>query len=251
MAIRTMSKNRQGFAAKLERQANLILKGEEIVGEELAMLNNALGSWMEEVSILEAKTRVRNEAQHQPHHERANIHEQVSTQMHADLGQTTVEMRTRNAGLEADLDRTKAEFTTYTARTQAEHKETRKEVTQLIQQREVDSKEWEACMAKAKERDELLTRQIAKMADKLKQTRMEQVQPAETPAEANMADEMELDHHKDPQEWEECQIQKMTILMMMKVTTEHLGPEGTLQGGHYQTLIDHLNHLMLNSGKRC
>ena len=44
-------------------------------------------------------------------------------------------------------------------------------------------------MAKAKERDDLLTRQIAQMADELKRTRMEQAQPAERPAEASMADE--------------------------------------------------------------
>ena len=44
-------------------------------------------------------------------------------------------------------------------------------------------------MAKAKERDDLLTRQIAQMADELKRTGMEQAQPAETPVEANMADE--------------------------------------------------------------
>ena len=50
--------------------------------------------------------------------------------MHANLGQTTIEMRARNAALEADLDRTKAEFTTYSAKVQAEHKETRKDVHQ-------------------------------------------------------------------------------------------------------------------------
>ena len=44
-------------------------------------------------------------------------------------------------------------------------------------------------MAKAKESDELFTRQIAQMADELKRTRMEQAQPAETPAEASMVDE--------------------------------------------------------------
>ena len=44
-------------------------------------------------------------------------------------------------------------------------------------------------MARAKERDDLLTRQIAQMADELKRTRMEQAQPAETPAEASMPDE--------------------------------------------------------------
>ena len=98
-------------------------------------------------------------------------------------------MRAQNAVLEGDLDRTKAEFTTYSAKVQAEHKETIKEVTRLIQQREVDGKEWGAYMAKAKEKDELLTRQIAQMADKLKRTRMEQAQPAETSAEASMAEE--------------------------------------------------------------
>ena len=153
------------------------------------MLNNALGQWKEEVSRLQAQAKARNEAQHQAHHERANIHEQVSTQMHANLGQTTIEMRARNAALEADLDRTKAEFTTYFAKVQAEHKETRKEVASLIQRRQVDGKEWGAYMAKAKEKDELLTRQIAKMGDELKRTRKEQAQPAETPAEASMADE--------------------------------------------------------------
>ena len=117
MTFRTMSNIGQGFTAELERQANRILKGEEIVGEELDMLNDALGSWMEEVSRLQAEARVRKKAQHQAHHERANIHEQVSTQMHANLGQTTIEMRARNAGLEADLDRTKAEFTTYSTKT--------------------------------------------------------------------------------------------------------------------------------------
>ena len=62
MAFRTMSNVGQGFAAELEQQGNRILKGEEIVGEELDMLNNALGSWMEEVSILQAEARARNEA---------------------------------------------------------------------------------------------------------------------------------------------------------------------------------------------
>ena len=61
--------------------------------------------------------------------------------MHANLGQTTAEMRAWNAALGADLDRTKAKFTTYSAKTPAEPKETRKEVTRLIQQREVDGKE--------------------------------------------------------------------------------------------------------------
>ena len=46
--------------------------------------------------------------------------------MHANLGQTTIEMRAQNAALEVDLDRTKAEFTTYSAKVQAEDKKTRK-----------------------------------------------------------------------------------------------------------------------------
>ena len=92
-----MSNIGQGFAAKLYRQAKPILEDEVIIGEELDMLNNALGQWMEEVSRLHAQAKARNEAQHQAHHERANIHEQVSTQMHANLGQTTIEMRARKA----------------------------------------------------------------------------------------------------------------------------------------------------------
>ena len=116
MAFREMSNIGQGCAAELERQAKRILEGEVIIGEELDMLNNALGQWMEEVFRLQAQAKARNEAQHQAHHKRAIIHEQVSTQMHANLGQTTIEMRARNAALEADLDRTKAEFTTYSAK---------------------------------------------------------------------------------------------------------------------------------------
>ena len=116
MAFRTMSNIGKGFVAELEREAKRILEGEVIVGEELGMLNNPLGSWIEEVSRLQAESKTINEAQHQAHHERANIHEHVSTQMHANLGQTTAEMRARNAALEADLDWTKAEFTTYSAK---------------------------------------------------------------------------------------------------------------------------------------
>ena len=93
MAFREMSNIGQGFAAKLERQAKRILEGEVIIGEELDMLNYALGQWMEEVSRLQAQAKARNEAQHQAPHERANIHDQVSTQMHANLGQTTIEIR--------------------------------------------------------------------------------------------------------------------------------------------------------------
>ena len=96
---------------------------------------------MEEVSRLPAEAQAKNEVQHQAHLERANIHEQVSTQMHGDLGPTTVEMRTRNAALKADLDTKKAKFNAFTARSQVEHKETRKEVTRLIQKREVEGNE--------------------------------------------------------------------------------------------------------------
>ena len=80
MAFRAMSNIGQGFAAELERQAKRILEGEEIIGDELDMLNNALGQWMEEVSRLQAQAKARNEAQHQAHHKIANIHEQVSSQ---------------------------------------------------------------------------------------------------------------------------------------------------------------------------
>ena len=44
MAFRTMSNIGQEFGVELERQANRFLKGEEIVGEELDVLKNALGS---------------------------------------------------------------------------------------------------------------------------------------------------------------------------------------------------------------
>ena len=79
MAFREMSNISQGFAAELERQATRILEGEVIIGEELDMLNNALGQWMEEVSRLQGQAKARNEAQHQAHHESRNIHEQLST----------------------------------------------------------------------------------------------------------------------------------------------------------------------------
>ena len=40
------------------------------------------------------------------------------------------------------------------------------------------------------------------------------------------------------------------LMMMMKVFTEHLGPEGTHQGDRYQTRTDSLNPLMLNNGQK-
>ena len=55
MAFREMSNIGQGFAAGLERQTKRILEGEVIIGEELDMLNNALGQWIEEVSRLQAQ----------------------------------------------------------------------------------------------------------------------------------------------------------------------------------------------------
>ena len=223
------------------------------------MLNNALGQWRDEVSRLLAQAKVRNEAQHRAHHERANIHEQVSTQMHANLGQTTIEMRAPNATLEADLDRTKAEFTTYSTNVQGEHKVTRREVTRLIQQREVDGKEWGAYMAKAKERNYLLTRQIAQMADELKRTRREQAQPAETRTEASKGDERlhtlpsegggnGMDHRHGRQEWEERQTLEMITVMITRVITEHPGPEVTHQDGQCQIHTDPPNHLIPNNG---
>ena len=54
MAFREMSNIGQGFAAELERQAKRILEGEVIIGDELDMLNNALGKLMDEVSRLQA-----------------------------------------------------------------------------------------------------------------------------------------------------------------------------------------------------
>ena len=262
MAFRKMLNIGQGFAAEQERQANRILECQVIIGEKLDMLNNALGQWMKAVSRLNAQAKARSEAQHQAHQERANIHEPVNTQMHANLGQTMIEMRARNAALEVDLDRTKAEFTTYSAKVQAELKETRKEVTRIIQKREEDGKEWGAYMAKAKERDEHLTRQIAQMADELKRTRMEQAQPAETPVEASMADERLHTLLSEgggngmvplPQRprVEECQTQKMTTLMMTKVITEHPGPEATHQDGQCQIHTDPPNHLIPNNGYKC
>ena len=89
MAFQTMSNIGQGFAMELERQAKRIVEGEEIVGEELEPLNTALTSWMEEVRRLREEARAKNEAAHQAHHARADIHEQVSTQLDENLGQTT------------------------------------------------------------------------------------------------------------------------------------------------------------------
>ena len=81
MAFQTMSSIAPGFAIELERQARIV-EGEEIVREELDQLNTALTSWMEEVRRLQDEARAKNEAAHQAHHDRADIHEQVSTQLH-------------------------------------------------------------------------------------------------------------------------------------------------------------------------
>ena len=47
---------------------------------------------MEEVRRLHDEARAKDGAAHQAHHDRADIHEQVSTQLHVNLGQTTEEM---------------------------------------------------------------------------------------------------------------------------------------------------------------
>ena len=74
MAFQTMSNIGQGVAMELERQAKRIVEGEEIVGEELEQLNTGLTSWMEEVRRLQEEARAKNEAAHQAHHDRADIH---------------------------------------------------------------------------------------------------------------------------------------------------------------------------------
>ena len=85
MAFQTMSNIGQGFAIELERQARRIVEGKEIVGEELEQLNMALTSWMEEVRRLQDQARAKNKVAHQADHDRADIHEQVSTQLHVNL----------------------------------------------------------------------------------------------------------------------------------------------------------------------
>ena len=93
---------------------------------------------MEEVRRLQDEARAKNEAAHQTHHDRADIHEQVSTQLHVNLGQTTEEMRIRDEKLEAELIKTRNEFAAYTAKTQKEHQETREEVVRIYRQGKVD-----------------------------------------------------------------------------------------------------------------
>ena len=107
----------QGFAIELERQARRIVEGEEIAGEELEQLNTALTSWKEEVRRLQDEARAKNEAAYQAHHDRADIHEQVSTQLQVNLGQTTKEMRIRDEKLEDERIKTRNEFVAYTAKT--------------------------------------------------------------------------------------------------------------------------------------
>ena len=131
MAFQTMSNIGQEFAMELERQARRIVEGEEIVGEELEQLNTTLTSWMEEVRRLQEEARPKNEAAHRAHHDSADIHEQVSTQLLVHLGQTTEEMRIRDEKLEAELIKTRNEFAAYTAKTQKEHQETREEVVRI------------------------------------------------------------------------------------------------------------------------
>ena len=172
MAFQTMSNIGQGFAMELERQARRIVEEEDIVGEELEQLNTALKSWMEEVRRQQEEARAKNEAANQAHHDRADIHEQVSTQLHVNMGQTTKEMRIRDEKLEAELIKTRNEFAAYTAKTQEEHQYTREEVVRIYRQRKVDGAEWGKYMAQAKERDQLLTKTIAEMGEELRKARI-------------------------------------------------------------------------------
>ena len=93
MAFQTMANIGQGFAMELELQAKRIVEGEEIVGEELEQLNTALTSWMEEVRSLQEEARAKNEAAHQAHHARADIHEQNSSKPGMSLRHTLLKPR--------------------------------------------------------------------------------------------------------------------------------------------------------------
>ena len=142
MAFQTMSNIGQGFAMELERQVGRIVEGEEIVGEELEQLNTTFRSWMEEVRRLQDEARAKNEAPHWAHHDRADIHEQVSTQLRVNLGQTNEEMRIGDEKLEAELIKTRNKFAAYSAKTQKDHQETREEVVRIYREREVDVEKW-------------------------------------------------------------------------------------------------------------
>ena len=155
MAFQTMSNIGQGIAMELEREARRIVEGEEILGEELEQLNTALRSWMEEVRRIQDEARVTNEAAHQAHHDRAYIHEQVSTQLQVNLGQYTKEMRIRDEKLEDELIKTRNEFAAYTAKMQKKHQETQEEVVRIYRQPKVDGEEWGKYMDQANERDKL------------------------------------------------------------------------------------------------
>ena len=170
MAFQTMSNIGLGFAIELERQARRIVEGEDIVGQELEQLNTALISWMEEVRRLQDEARAKNEVAHQAHHDRADIHEHVSTQLHVNFGQTTEEIRIRDEKLEAELVKTRNEFAAYSAKTQREHQETREEVVRrrIYRQPKVDGEQCGIYMAQAKERDELLPKKIAVMEEELR-----------------------------------------------------------------------------------
>ena len=65
---------------------------------------------MEEVRRLQDEARAKHEAAHQAHDDRADIHEQVSTQLHVNFGQTTGEMRILDEKLEAEMVKTRNEF---------------------------------------------------------------------------------------------------------------------------------------------
>ena len=77
-------------------------------------------------------------------------------------------MRIRDEKLKAELVKARNEFAAYTAKTQREHQKTQEEVVRIYRQRKVDGREWGKDMAQAKERDELLTKKIAEMEEKLR-----------------------------------------------------------------------------------
>lgn len=61
---------------------------------------------MEKVTQLQVEVKARNEAAHKTHHNRADIHERVRSQIHGNLGQTAEDMRIRDEKLQAELTRT-------------------------------------------------------------------------------------------------------------------------------------------------
>lgn len=165
------------------------MEGEEIVGEELEQLNNALAAGMEEVTRLQAEVSTRHEAAHQVHHDRGDIHERVSSQLLANLGHTTEDMRIRDKRLGEEPFKTPNEFAAYMVKTPNEHQETRAEVLHIRKQRQVNGQEWGKYMAQAKERDSLLTKQLAKMAAELRKAQITRTETVGTTVGESLIEE--------------------------------------------------------------